>query len=208
MPWCPNCKTQQEQGTERCTQCGELLVDKIQEPSDMPPALEHPVQLISTSDQVEREMLKGLLEREGIRVVALDKHTESYLKSYMGYPMCEKELFVDEKDYPHAKELMEAFFQPAEGAGQEDETCQDAMDACLGEGISNGKEKPIYEDVITSKDRDTLPPRPKPIYEMTWRERFAEKGAWGKGFMILYVLLAILGAVTTTLGIISVLMYR
>lgn len=80
------------------------------------------VPLTNLYNPVESEMVQDLLQKEGIPVLARDEETGGYLKVYAGYSVFGESLYVKEKDYARAQELLHAMQQNSEEALEEAQT--------------------------------------------------------------------------------------
>lgn len=67
MPFCPNCRYEYEEGVRECADCGVPLVDQL--PEEPEPAEEELVELHTLPGTVYAEMVKEVLEKEGIGCV-------------------------------------------------------------------------------------------------------------------------------------------
>ena len=66
--------------------------------------------LVTVEDFTESNMIKALLNDNGIYVLACDLGGGGVMKVYLGYSVFGQELYVSEDDYPMASELVTAFF--------------------------------------------------------------------------------------------------
>jgi len=66
MPFCPMCRSEYEEGIERCADCNSLLVDSVppENPDAEPDATL--VEVYRAAGDEEAIIIKGLLESEGI----------------------------------------------------------------------------------------------------------------------------------------------
>ena len=66
--------------------------------------------LTTVSDFTESQMIVGLLKDEGIPVLVKDLGLGGFMKVTMGYTVFGQELYVAERDFERASELVKAFF--------------------------------------------------------------------------------------------------
>jgi len=66
MPFCPNCRSEYEADTDRCSDCGSLLVENM--PPENPDADPYAslAEVYKAAGDQEALVVKGLLESEGI----------------------------------------------------------------------------------------------------------------------------------------------
>lgn len=106
MPFCPECEAEYEQGIETCTDCGVALVDELV-PEETPDTAEgEPVPLRNFSNTAEANMVRDLLEENGIRAFVSGGDFTVAPSSFLG----EIVLMVDERDLDRATALYDAYF--------------------------------------------------------------------------------------------------
>lgn len=107
MPFCPECEAEYEQGVETCTDCGVALVDELT-PDETPDTNEgEPVALRNFSNTAEANMVRDLLEENGIRAFVSGGDFTVAPSSFLG----EIVLMVDERDLDRATALYDAYFE-------------------------------------------------------------------------------------------------
>ena len=67
MPFCPNCRYEYEPGVSECADCGVPLVESL--PEEPKPSDEELVELNTLPGTMYAEMVKEVLEKEGIGCV-------------------------------------------------------------------------------------------------------------------------------------------
>jgi hypothetical protein len=118
MPFCPKCRTEYIEGTEKCEKCGSTLTDSLPE-QDEP--VGKPVFLASTDTGVETDMLGARLESAGIPCYIKPHDSDGILQVYMGENNLGADFFVPEDcleqaraaaDLPEEKSGASAPLQP------------------------------------------------------------------------------------------------
>ena len=105
MPFCPACRTEYGDRTDRCESCGVGLVDALPEEPGENAGIEL-VDLANFSNVSEAEMIKEILETNDIRTVQKGEVDPIGITSGAA-PVT---LMVEERHLPHARELYEAYF--------------------------------------------------------------------------------------------------
>lgn len=109
MPWCPECKTEYREGFSVCADCGCALTwhrpreDTPEGPGENG-AWEH---LVFLYNEMEADIVTGLLETEGIPVIKTYKGMGVLHKVYTGKATV-VDLFVPAERLAQAKELLAA----------------------------------------------------------------------------------------------------
>jgi hypothetical protein len=99
MSFCPTCRTEYTQQVEYCEVCKTRLLDSPPEGTGL-------AELAVFPDVPEAEMIKEILEKNGIQSV--EKGEVDPIGAVSGAdPIV---LLVEEKDLPRARELYEAYF--------------------------------------------------------------------------------------------------
>ncbi|HHY13142.1 MAG TPA: DUF2007 domain-containing protein [Thermoanaerobacterales bacterium] len=83
MPFCPKCGTEYRKGFSNCVDCKVELVESLDNKKGN---LEKPhwVHLITAHDEIEANVILGLLDANGIRGIKRYSGFSEYLKVYMG----------------------------------------------------------------------------------------------------------------------------
>lgn len=119
MPYCPLCRTEYRRGFTQCNDCGADLVAELPDmDSDAGANREfRPAKLAGFLLPAEAEMVKGVLEENGIRAFVRGQVDPIGITSGAE----QVALLVDEQDLEDAREIYNAFFgEPEEGGYQED----------------------------------------------------------------------------------------
>ncbi|WP_172807773.1 putative signal transducing protein [Christensenella intestinihominis] len=126
MPFCPNCKTEYDEGYTVCADCGARLTDKLPREAGKPPHAPEektvryaPMKrtfLVSTQGPVESAMITDILGQHGIRAFVQQKEAGNYLNVYSGFSIYGEEIYVDEADYEAAAALAGEFLSQPETA--------------------------------------------------------------------------------------------
>lgn len=118
MPYCPNCKTEYDEGFHTCADCGAQLVETLpQEPTPEPVSYGNPMNrtfLVSTADSIQSSMLIDVLNQNGIPAFAQPKEGGGYLNACGGYSVFGEDIYVDAADLSAAKELADGLQPIAE----------------------------------------------------------------------------------------------
>jgi hypothetical protein len=88
--------------TELQKDCSVAETDKV---ADIIVAMK-PVKIKSVSNRIEAELIKNLLCNNGIPCFYKDNAAGSYMNIFMGYSVYGDEIYVDERDYQKALELL------------------------------------------------------------------------------------------------------
>jgi hypothetical protein len=109
MPWCPECKIEYRKGFDVCADCGSALTDE--RPSQSAPEQSGKAEdwehLVYLYNEMEADIVTGLLETEGIPVVKTYKGMGILHKVYTGRATG-VDLFVPREKLLQAKKLLEA----------------------------------------------------------------------------------------------------
>ena len=114
MPFCPTCHTEYGNQVESCEICKTHLVDFLPHALDHldPEAIEL-VELATFSNVSEAEMIREILEKNGLQTVQRGEVDPIGVTSGAN-PVT---LLVEKEDFPRSRELYEAYFS---GDGVED----------------------------------------------------------------------------------------
>lgn len=106
MPYCPECRTEYREGTERCADCGAELVDVLPEEPQPEWDTADWVTLVELGDETEARIIEGFLREQGVQVRLLSRHDRE-LATTLG-ELSAIELQVIQRDLRRAEELLEA----------------------------------------------------------------------------------------------------
>lgn len=81
----------------------------------------HPVKLTSTGSGIESGMIEDLLRGQGISVMRRPLESGGYMNICMGFSIYGEDLYVDEADYPRAKEQLEIWRTEVQDEEMQDE---------------------------------------------------------------------------------------
>jgi len=135
MPWCPNCKDEYRDGFTKCADCDvelveELPKEKVQdeeqygEPEIV--VFEKEVVLETFVDDVEFMYVASLLDQMDIPYRVRKKGGTSLEILYTSMAPIETTIYVDDKDYERAEEVLEsldAYLMEEYDDQEEDEDC-------------------------------------------------------------------------------------
>ncbi len=107
MPYCPICHEEYESRVKRCSACRADLVDSPQvEMAEVDPEAIALVELAGFSNVCEAEMIREILERNGLPTVQRGEADPIGIAS--GAESIT--LLVEKRDFQRARELYEAYF--------------------------------------------------------------------------------------------------
>lgn len=106
MHLCPNCKTEYEEGSSICSNCGTLLVIEANEESTKK-EFDNSVFLTNAADEFEAGIIESKLKEARIPVLRKHKEAGSYINIYMGNTVYGIDLYVPSKLFVEAKEIIE-----------------------------------------------------------------------------------------------------
>lgn len=107
MPWCPKCRSEYKEGFTKCSDCNVDLVEKPEgNPNDE--GFDDKRLLITANDEFEAEIVTSLLESNGIQTIKISRGDGDFQKVYMGMNTAGTDIYVWEKDYGFAQQLLEA----------------------------------------------------------------------------------------------------
>lgn len=124
MPFCPNCRTEYDEGFHVCADCGTPLVEKLPAEAMEEPRVSYgdPMNrtfLVTVMDPVQSAMLIDVLNQNGIPAFAQPREAGGYLKASGGYSVFGEDIYVDEADLDAAAELAEGIVSPQADAFDE-----------------------------------------------------------------------------------------
>lgn len=104
---CPKCGMEYQDWAKECSDCHVPLVSQEKQAGEQV-GLDamHPVKLVSVPDQVQADLLEGLLTELGIPVLRKKLGSGGYMQAYMGFSIFGEEIYVDEADYGRAEEAL------------------------------------------------------------------------------------------------------
>mgnify|MGYP000740100130 CR=1 FL=1 len=106
MLLCPNCKTENEEGSVRCNNCGTLLViDEKEESKNI--EVDNSVFLTNVADEFEAGIIESKLKEAKIPVLRKYKESGSYINIYMGNTVYGIDLYVPSQLFVEAKEIIQ-----------------------------------------------------------------------------------------------------
>jgi len=71
----------------------------------------HPVKVRSTANNIDAELIMNLLDNNNIPCFKKSKAAGDYLNIYMGFSVYGEDIYVDEKDYETAMDLLAGFYE-------------------------------------------------------------------------------------------------
>lgn len=112
MPWCPICKVEYDENTEKCIDCGGNLVDVLIEKNcscelDEEEEDDKGVFLISAQDEMEANIIEAKLKQYRIPVLKKFRETGGYLSVIMGVTPFGIDMFVPSKLLEDAQKIIE-----------------------------------------------------------------------------------------------------
>lgn len=104
--YCPKCKCQFIEGISICPDCQVELVEQLPQDSIEGSDEFEAVKLISTSNNIESDMIIDLLTNNDIPSFKKSKGSGGYMNIYMGYSIYGEDIFIARTDYQKAKALL------------------------------------------------------------------------------------------------------
>lgn len=113
MPYCPICEAEYRDGVQRCSDCDVDLVAALpeQQPEDTDPGAVELTELANFGTAAEADMIRELLESNGISTVARGE-TDPIGAASLAEPVT---LLVERRDLDRARGLYDAFFAGQDG---------------------------------------------------------------------------------------------
>ncbi|GAB4340040.1 MAG: hypothetical protein Kow0099_15650 [Candidatus Abyssubacteria bacterium] len=109
-PFCPICRSEYEEGVERCADCGSALVQQLPpEDSEAEPEAEV-VEIWEAAGEKEALVIKGLLESEGI-MCSLSADVPHSVIPLTVDGLGAVRIFVSEEDAERAREILSSYEQ-------------------------------------------------------------------------------------------------
>ncbi len=106
MRLCPNCKTEYEESSPRCNNCGTLLAIDAKEESKNK-EVDNSIFLKNVADEFEAGVIESKLKEAEIPVIRKYKEAGSYINIYMGNTVYGIDLYVPSQLFVEAKEIIE-----------------------------------------------------------------------------------------------------
>lgn len=113
MAFCPSCRTEYDSQVEKCETCKTKLVDSLPQSGSGESEATELVELSVFPNVSEAEMIREILEENGIRTIQIGEADPIGVTSGAS-PVT---LLVEEKDIQRARELYEAYFSGSDTAG-------------------------------------------------------------------------------------------
>lgn len=126
--FCPKCKCEYREGFTICADCHVELVKNLPETSE--PETEvpfdgnieacNPVKLTTVSNELDAQLVLNLLRNNNIPCFRKNKEAGGYMNIYMGYSVFGEDIYVAERDYSTAIDLL-SVMQPEDEQSHEDD---------------------------------------------------------------------------------------
>lgn len=109
MPWCEKCKLEFSGESEKCLQCGSVLVDKsiLSQSEFLDDDNVKEVFLTSVAGDIQSELIESKLRSNGIPVLKKYRETGSYLSVLFGSSNLGINLYVPSVKLEDAKQIIE-----------------------------------------------------------------------------------------------------
>lgn len=111
MKVCHVCKCECEDYAELCPVCGAYLLSNTEEESKTEKIIEKPVLLASLDDMVSAEILRDILNENGIPNSSSETGENGAMKVTFGGGFIAEEIYVDSCDFEKADELYREFLE-------------------------------------------------------------------------------------------------
>jgi len=111
---CPKCGCEYREGFTRCADCHVDLVEQLEIECEKEPGNQdfgeelNLVMVKNAANDYEASLIMNLLEENNIPCIRKDREAGGYLKITMGYSIYGSDIYVDEKDYDAARELIDS----------------------------------------------------------------------------------------------------
>jgi len=112
--YCPKCKCEYREGFTECADCHVELVEQLEIP-EQPKAPEpfdcddencKPVKLTNVSNEIDAQLVLNMLKNNNIPCFVKRKFSGGYMQVYMGFSVFGEDIFVSERDYNTAMDLL------------------------------------------------------------------------------------------------------
>jgi len=119
--YCPKCKCEYREGFTICSDCQVKLVEQLEISKQLksPEWFDYniedcnPIKLTAASNEIDAQIISNLLKSNNIPCLIKRKGSGGYMQVYMGYTVFGEEIYVSERDYSTALDLL-TVLQPVE----------------------------------------------------------------------------------------------
>ncbi len=105
--YCSNCNKTIKTTDTICPDCGSDLTDVIPEDGYFRLEAMKPVKLTTVVNNYDADIILNLLKNNDIPCLKKDKFVGGYMNILMGYSVYGQDIYVDERDYENALELLQ-----------------------------------------------------------------------------------------------------
>jgi len=121
LTWCPKCKTEYREGFNTCSDCGTVLVDKLDLniKSVGNGNNEEWLYLIGCGNEQEADIIESYMMEENILTVRKYSGASEYLKVTMGLAKLGVDLYVKENQLDEARIIINAILSPKDEVNKE-----------------------------------------------------------------------------------------
>lgn len=116
---CPKCEKECAVSVNICPDCGEALISASSEKDQLEYEAMKPVKLVNVTNHIEAGIIMNLLLNNDIPCFKKDQFLGSYMNLYMGYSVYGEDIYVDERDYEKALDII-SILTPEESADETD----------------------------------------------------------------------------------------
>lgn len=114
---CPKCSKEYDASVNTCPDCGETLIPASSEIEQLEYEAMKPVKLVNVTNHIEAGIIMNLLLNNNIPCFKKDQFLGSYMNLYMGYSVYGEDIYVDERDYERALDII-SILTPEESDGE------------------------------------------------------------------------------------------